>query len=868
MYQAIYIQQGENYTKTVHLRDDNEGWITKDFRPTYYKIDPNGQYTTLDGKRVSPTNKFEKSNYEIDIPNETRVLIDEYLNEDEPSKWHNIVFLDIECEIGGALIPENIKNSPTKITSIALYDKSTQQTICYILDESKSIESIEEEGKSIITCYTEKELLLKFLDKWEELDPTIVVGWNSEFFDIPYLYFRILRVFDAKTALRLSPLKIIGNLNQYGAITTIESQKMSKDYVDLAGINHLDYFNLFKKYIAKQEPSYKLGDIGKKYVGLDKIKYNVSLDKLFKEDKKKFIEYNIRDVEILIELDKKLQFIDLTLNICHLCHVPYENIYWSTILNEGAILTYLKRQNIVSVNKPTTTNPELKLTIRKEYAGGYLKDPIPGLYSDIIDFDFTSLYPSIIRSLNMGVETLVGNVKIRDKYDSNWTLLDLKALKPSEKITIENPKRQVTQITAGKLIEMVEKNKLMVAASGGLFRSDKRSAVCDVLSDWFDKRVEYKNLMKDAFKKKKDPILGEFYNKRQQAFKIKLNDVYGCFAQNGWRYTDGYKVISNAITLTGQRLIQESIKAMNRIINTEIGTKDVDYVITSDTDSMFIRVGDVVRHRWPDLDVNNRDARIAKILEIAADYQKQINKYLNQHVRDLFNIQDNHCFELKQEVILERGYFAGKRRYAQYIINKEGVTTEELDIKGLDLMKSNFPPLFKEFGENLIKQIMFGKTKKEIDLLISSFKKNIAGREIIEIAKPTGVKKIREYIERGPTGGKIFSDLKLKAPINTKAAIYTNDLLRFKKLDKKYPCFVEGDKMFYVNLKSNPYKIEVIAINGYDDAPEIMEFVERYIDREAVFNNVLLNKLQNLYKDIGWSFPSLNEYANKFFVIS
>ena len=868
MYQAIYIQQGENYAKTVHLKDDNEGWLHFDYKPTYYQPNPNGEFVTLDGKKVSPTYKYSKENYEVDIPNETRVLIESYLHEDEPPKWHNIVFLDIECEIGGALTPENIKNSPTKITSIALYDKSTQQTICYILDESKSMESFEENGKSIIACYTEKELLLKFLDKWDELEPTIVVGWNSEFFDIPYLYFRMLKVFDHNTAKRLSPLGIIGNLNQYGAVTTVESQKMSKDYVDIAGINHLDYFNLFKKYITKQEPSYKLGDIGEKYVNLGKIKYDVSLDKLFKEDKAKFIEYNIRDVEILIELDKKLQFIELTLNICHLCHVPYENIYWSTMLNEGAILTYLKRQGIVSMNKPTTMNPDLRLTIGDEYAGGYLKDPIPGLYSDVIDLDFTSLYPSIIRSLNMGVETLVGNVKIRDKYDSNWTLMDLKALKPSEKITIENPKRQVTQITAGKLIEMVEKNKLTIAASGGLFRSDKRSVVCDVLSDWFDKRVEYKNMMKDAYKVKKDPVLGEFYNKRQHAFKIKLNDVYGCFAQNGWRYTDGYKVISNAITLTGQRLIQESIKEMNRMINTEIGTEDIDYVITSDTDSMFIRVGDVVRYRWPDLDVNDRDARIAKILEIASDYQKQINKYLNKHVRDLFNIQDDHYFELKQEVILERGYFAGKRRYAQYIINKEGVTTEELDIKGLDLMKSNFPPLFRKFGENLIQQIMFGKQKKEIDLLISSFKKSIAGREIVEIAKPTGVKKIREYIERGPTASKIFSDLKSKAPINTKAAIYYNDLLRFKKLDKKYPTIKEFEKIYYVYLKDNPYRLDCIGFYGVDDPPEIMEFIEKYVDKEKTFDSTFLNKLQGVYDDLKWSFPSLNEYANKFFVIS
>ena len=244
------------------------------------------------------------------------------------------------------------------------------------------------------------------------------------------------------------------------------------------------------------------------------------------------------------------------------------------------------------------------------------------------------------------------------------------------------------------------------------------------------------------------------------------------------------------------------------------------------------------------------------------------NKFLNQHVRDLFNIQDDHYFELKQEVILERGYFAGKRRYAQYIINKEGVTTEELDIKGLDLMKSNFPPLFREFGENLIKQIMFGKSKKEIDLLISSFKKSIANREIVEIAKPTGVKKIREYIERLPTGGKIFSDLKIKAPINTKAAIYYNDLLRFKKLDKKYPTIKEFEKIYYVYLKDNPYRIDCLGFFGVDDPPEIIEFIEKYVDKDKTFDSTFLNKLQGVYDDLKWSFPSLNEYANKFFVIS
>ena len=169
------------------------------------------------------------------------------------------------------------------------------------------------------------------------------------------------------------------------------------------------------------------------------------MDRLFREDVNKYIEYNIRDVEIIIELEKKFKFIELTVAICHLCHVPYEMIYLSTVLNGGAILTYLKRNNIVSPNKPTTTNPSLK-EAHEEYAGGYLKDPVPGLYEWVIDLDFTSLYPSIIRSLNIGIETFVGRIVNRDKYDNNWTLDDLRQMDPEDVITVEKlTPKQTTQ---------------------------------------------------------------------------------------------------------------------------------------------------------------------------------------------------------------------------------------------------------------------------------------------------------------------------------------------------------------------------------------------------------------------------------------
>jgi hypothetical protein len=199
-----------------------------------------------------------------------------------------------------------------------------------------------------------------------------------------------------------------------------------------------------------------------------------------------------------------------------------------------------------------------------------------------------------------------------------------------------------------------------------------------------------------------------------------------------------------------------------------------------------------------------------------------------------------------------------------YIVNKEGVTVDEMVMMGLDLMKSNMTPMYRKFGEELLKQIMFGTDKKEIDKRILDFKKYVKDLPLGDIAKPTGVKQVASYIDRKPGIGEIFSTLKLKCPINTKAAVWYNDLLRFKKLDKKYPCFREGDKMRYIQLKDNPYRIDVIGFTGND--PEfINDFMDKYADREQGFESSLMNKLVGIYDDLGWVMPSTHEKAGKFF---
>jgi len=362
--------------------------------------------------------------------------------------------------------------------------------------------------------------------------------------------------------------------------------------------------------------------------------------------------------------------------------------------------------------------------------------------------------------------------------------------------------------------------------------------------------------------------MGSFYDRRQHAYKIKLNDVYGVFAINGWRYTDGNKFISKAITLTGQRLTQESIKFVNNWMNEQLGTDNKDYIVTSDTDSLFIQVKDLILSRKPELATADQETIVQEVLKVATEVQKLANDNLHVLVQELFNIKhphEPHYFELKQEVVLDRGYFAGKRRYAQHIVNKEGVPTDELDVKGLDLMKSNFPPLFRKFGEHLINEVMFGKPKTDIDKQILDFRTGLRTINWKQILKPTGLKKMSEYLAAPPRAGEIFSKLALKCPINTKAAIFTNDLLRFKGLDKKYPKFQVGDKIYIVYLKDNPYRIDVIALNGYNDAPELLEFAEKYIDRDGLFDGVLKNKLESLYSDLGWGAVVLNQNINKFF---
>ena len=389
----------------------------------------------------------------------------------------------------------------------------------------------------------------------QKTQPDILVGYNSDYFDLPYLYYRISKVLGKKEAVKMSPLGIIKTKKD-------EQFWMIKDtFIDIAGVESLDYMRLHRKYSWKDEPSYKLEAIGEKYAKIGKIDYEGTLDTLFRDDVDKFIEYNFRDVEILVKLEEKLQYLELTKNLAHKGKINYSEVYANSKVHDGAISAFLLSQNIIPPRRDK--NPITK----KGYAGGYLFCPKAGVFNYVFDEDLTSLYPSIIMSLNIGKETLVGRVLGRDDRDNQLGLNDLKKRDPKEQIIFEDPTQNVTYTTVGEIVNSIITKKYTIAANGTIFRTDKKSVLSTILDKWFNERVHYKKEMKKAYQSG-DSDLGGTFHMKQYTMKILLNSLYGATALGKWRY--GNVFLSEAITLSGQRIIQESAKFVNIEMNKEI----------------------------------------------------------------------------------------------------------------------------------------------------------------------------------------------------------------------------------------------------------------------------------------------------------
>lgn len=291
---------------------------------------------------------------------------------------------------------------------------------------------------------------------------------------------------------------------------------------------------------------------------------------------------------------------------------------------------------------------------------------------------------------------------------------------------------------------------------------------------------------------------------------------------------------------------------------------DKNFCIYIDTDSNYFYAEPLLRHLYPDFDSIDEKEKDTLLEKTALKYQDLITEYYNTLAKEAFNIQE-HRFEMKTECTIRSGFFSGKRRYAQYITKKEGIEVEDIDVKGLDFMKSNFPPLFRDFFNGILNKILFGATRNEIDKEILEFKDSLKDLPIELLGKPTGVKNISGYILRPPGAGNIFTEFKPKAPVNVKAAVRYNDFLKFKGLDKKHSQIVQGDKIKWVYLKDNPYKINTMAFLDFDFPEEVRIFIEKYINKEAAFDTILKEKLESFYEDLGWGKLTLNTHVNNFF---
>jgi DNA polymerase elongation subunit (family B) len=851
MYQNIYYERQKNL---IHLWDDKSGYQTFPYRKYAYKKDPHGEYLSMYGDKLSKVGKWEKEDaedlFESDVPETTRVLVDIYDN-DLPSAGHRVLTFDIEVEMISGL--PSTKDAKNEITAIAAHDGATKLYDVFVLDKERKVKNnaknFNKDGREVTLHIfdNERNLLQSFLNYYEEINPTILTGWNIDFFDIPYLYNRLKNVCGEGNAKRLSP---IGQ-----AFWSPYREKFS-----FGGVSILDYINLYKTYTYTLEASYTLNYIATKELGRGKIEYEGSLDDLFENDLEKFIEYNIVDVDLVVSMDEKLQFIDLCKAVCHAGYVPYEDYIYSSKWLEGACLGYLKKKGLVATNKPRDRKERmqaLKDNNQEKFIGAYVKEPIVGKYDWIYDLDLTSLYPSIIMTLNISPETKVGKIQNWDAEENIRGVEKMYKLVGKDGDTYEYNTQELT--------EVIKDSNLGVAANGVLYTQDKPGLIADILNDWFEKRVEFRKLEK-KYGEARDTEKYEFYAKRQLVQKILLNSMYGVLGLPAFRFYDVDN--AEAVTLTGQTVIKKTAEMANRKYWKELGTTD-DYNVYIDTDSIYMMAEPLVKNRYPNYKEFDEKRMAVEVDNIATETQTFLNTFYDMLAERFFFIpKDKHRFEIKKEYISKAGFWVAKKRYAQWMVLKNGIPCDKLDVKGLDVVRSSFPKAFQDQMSGMLKDILMGKDNEYVDKKLLAFKDSMAILPVNKIAKGGAIKELSKY-DNGSwrkDSGLSIANFEKGTPAHVKAGITYNRLLKFFNCPFKHEPIRDGDKVKWVYLKNNPLGLETVAFKDYNDPKEIMDFVEQYIDRDKLYVSDMENKVNDFYTALKWQKASVEALtAKKFF---
>jgi DNA polymerase elongation subunit (family B) len=715
-----------------------------------------------------------------------------------------IAYFDIETETEGGF--PDLRNPNEKINIIGVRISGVNYAIT---EKQVSIPNCK-----LILVSSEKELIQKFFELLRKEDIDVLTGWNVKLFDIPYIIGRARLFFDDKEIQSWLPFNLMKER---------ETNIGGTDYrlFEFPGYTTLDYMDLYKKFSGTSQESYALNFIAKAELDEQKLDYAEygSLREFYTKDFQRFAEYNIQDVELVEKLDNKLRLIDLAVSIAYEAKIPFDVVFFATRIWGTICCDYLLRKDII---------PPIQTSYAKDdqFVGAYVKDVAPGLYKNVVSFDATSLYPSIIMGWNISPETCI-------KKDASLSADDF----------LRSKKKQIPS-----LVEEASKQNACLSCNGSMFTNNIRGFIPILIERTFNQRKEAKNKMLELEKEyehSKDvnllPRIAAL-KIRQSVKKILANSLYGCLGNPAFIYSS--PELATAVTVTGQVIIRTAENCMNGYIRHLTKDNDKDYVLAVDTDSVYLNLDDIITQIQQKTKITDITDFVDKICE--QKIQPELKKEMDLLTKTL-NCSENKIF-FKREAIASAGMFIAKKRYALLVQDLEGIRFEEpkLKIMGLETARSSTPAIVRKKLKDCIK-IILTKTPEELRQYVNEFYDEFMVLPISDVAAPRGVKGINKYSD----STKIYQT---GTPIATKAALLYNSYSKKIGIDKQYAAIKENDKMKFVFVKvPNPYGMAgKDAVMGFINSPPKEFNLEKYIDRKKQFEKTFGEPLDNILQAINW----------------